>query len=185
MDRGRDSESRDVKPSRLMGRDEIKRYLRLVGRFLHEQSLTGEILIVGGGYMTVVLRQREATKDVDAYFATHAEAIRRAAARVAEEEHLSPDWLNDAVKGFLYAQPQTTLWFECPGLRVYTPEMPYIFAMKAFSGRPEDVPDLIALRDSLGINSVDEALEIVERYIPERLLTPRVRLLIEVILEEA
>lgn len=167
-----------------MGRDEITQYLRLLGRYLHEQGLTGEILLAGGAYMTLVLRQREATKDVDAYFAVHAEAIREAAARVAQEKQLRPDWLNDAVKGFFYTQPDTTLWLEFPGLRVYVPDMSYVFAMKAVAGRPEDVRDLRALRDSLGLASAGEALEIVTRYVPERLLTPRVRYLIEGIFDE-
>ncbi len=168
-----------------MNRDEIEENLCRVGSHLHEQGLTGEILLVGGAYMTLVLRQREATKDVDAYFAAHAEAIREAAARVALENGLPADWLNDAVKGFIYAQPEMTLWLECPGLRVYAPHPSYIFAMKAVAGRPEDLRDLRALRDSLRLTTGAEALEIVTRYVPERLLTPRVQYLIEDLFDEA
>ena len=168
-----------------MNRVEIEGHLQRVGRYLDEQRLTGEILLVGGAYMTLVLRKRDATKDVDAYFAAHAEAIREAAARVAREEGLPADWLNDAVKGFLYAQPQmTTLWLECPGLRVYAPDPAYVFAMKAVAGRPEDLRDLRALRDSLGLASAAEALAIVTRYVPERLLTPRLQYLIEDLFDE-
>lgn len=104
-----------------MHRDAIERYLREVGRHLNEAGLTGEILILGGAYMTLVLRQREATKDVDAYFAENAAAIREAASRVAEEHGLPRDWLNDAVKGFLYTQSESTPWLECPGLRAFIP----------------------------------------------------------------
>jgi hypothetical protein len=39
-----------------IGREAIERYLRLVGRYLVERNLTGEILLVGGAYMTLVLR---------------------------------------------------------------------------------------------------------------------------------
>ena len=127
-------------------REEIDQNLRRVGHYLDEQRLVGEIMLVGGAYMTLVLQRREATKDVDAYFATHADAIRRAAIRVSNETGLPPDWLNDAVKGFFYSQPETTLWLECPGLRVYAPSPDYIFAMKAFAGRPEDLRDLASLR---------------------------------------
>lgn len=164
---------------RPMDRDEIEQFLRLVGTYLYEQGLTGEVLIVGGAYMSLVLRRRETTKDVDAYFAANAEAIRQAAARVALEKGLPAGWLNDAVKGFLYTQPETTLWLECPGLRVYAPHPSYIFAMKAIAGRPEDLNDLRALRETLGLASADEALGLVTRYVPERLLTPRVQYLIE------
>jgi hypothetical protein len=134
--------------------------------------------------MTLVLRQREATKDVDAYFAANAEALRKAAARVAEAQGLRADWLNDAVKGFMYTQPETTLWLECPGLRVYAPQPAYIFAMKAVAGRPEDLADLHALRDVLGLTTASEALEIVSHYVPERLRTPRIRYLIEGLFDE-
>lgn len=167
-----------------MHRDEIERHLRQVGRYLDEQGLTGEILIVGGAYMTLVLRQREATRDVDAYFAANAAAIREAAARVAQEQGLPTDWLNDAVKGFLYTQPPATQWVEYPGLRVYAPIPAYVFAMKALAGRPEDLRDLQALRAVLGLDSAAEALEIVGRYIPAYLLTPRVQYLIEDLFDE-
>lgn len=167
-----------------MHRDEIERYLRQVGRHLHDQNVTGEILILGGAYMTLVLRQREATRDVDAYFAANAAAIRDAAARVAREHGLPDDWLNDAVKGFLFVQPESVPWMECPGLRVYVPPPAYIFAMKALAGRPEDLRDLYALRDVLGLTSAAQALDVVARYVPPRLLTPRVQSLIEDLFDE-
>lgn len=162
-----------------ISRDAIARCLLRVGQILNEAGETGELLLVGGAYMTLVLRQRETTRDVDAYFATHADAIRAAAAVVGQEEHLPADWLNDAVKGFLYTQPGMSLWLEVPGLRIYAPDASYIFAMKAVAGRPEDIRDLRALRDIIGFTSVDEALAVVTRYVPDRLLAPRVRYLIE------
>ncbi|MBI2939485.1 MAG: hypothetical protein HYY04_03525 [Chloroflexi bacterium] len=162
-----------------MQRHEIERHLRQVGQYLHGQGLTGEILLLGGAYMTLVLRRREATKDVDAYFVAQAQAIREAAARVAQEEGLPADWLNDAVKGFVHISPDVTTWLECPGLRVYIPDPAYIFAMKAYAGRPQDLDDLRALRDLLGLTSSEEALDIVARYIPARLVPPRVQYLIE------
>lgn len=156
-----------------------------MGYYLSEQGLTGEILIVDGAYMTLVIRQRETTKDVDAYFATHPEAIRDAAARVAREKMLSADWLNDAVKGFLYTQPETTLRLEFPGLRVYAPHPAYVFAMKAVAGRPEDLRDLRALRDVLGLVSAEEALAVITRYVPERLRTPGMQYMIEDLFDDA
>jgi len=176
---GRGHNPTNVRRRGPLAREEIEESLRRVGHYLNEQGLVGEILLVGGAYMTLVLRRREATKDVDAYFATHADAIREAAAYVAGEKGLPADWLNDAVKGFFYAQPETTLWLECPGLRVYAPSPQYIFAMKAVAGRPEDLRDLRALREIIGLTSAVEGLAIVARYVPERLLTPRVQYLIE------
>jgi hypothetical protein len=167
-----------------MDRGEIERALRRVGELLAEQQLLGEILLLGGAYMTLVLRQREATKDVDAYFAVNTEAIRLAAHRAASELGLPSDWLNDAVKGFLYAQPEAELWLEAGGLRVYAPPPAYVFAMKAVAGRPQDLRDLEALRDLIGLRSADEALELVCQFVPERLLAPRVRYLVEGLFDE-
>ena len=62
-----------------INREQMERYLRRVGQYLHEKGLIGEILLVGGAYMTLVVRQRETTKDVDAYFAAPAEEVRDAA----------------------------------------------------------------------------------------------------------
>jgi hypothetical protein len=168
-----------------MDADKIEQSLRLLGGHLAERGLLGEILLVGGAYMTLVLRSREATKDVDAYFASEPAAIREAAIQVAREMSLPADWLNDAVKGFFYSQPDSNLWLECPGLRVYAPDAAYIFAMKAMAGRPEDVRDLRFLTDRLGLTSAEQALEILSRYIPERLLTPRVQFLVEDLFGEA
>lgn len=181
---GRGRGSRYAKHQGPMSREEIEENLRLVGHYLCEQGLIGEILLVGGAYMTLVLHRRETTKDVDAYFAAQAEAIRDAAARVAQEKGLPTDWLNDAVKGFVYSQPEMSLWLEYPGLRVYAPEPSYIFAMKAIAGRPADIRDLRSLRDILGLKSSSEALDVVTRYVPQRLLTPRVQYLIESLFDE-
>jgi predicted nucleotidyltransferase len=163
-----------------MDRSEIELYLREVGAELGQQGTTGEIVIVGGAFMTLVLRAREATKDVDAYLVPgSAPAIREAAEVVAGRHGLAADWLNDAVKGFFATSPDTVVWAEYPGLRVNAVTPDYMFAMKAIAGRPQDADDLRALAKALGIDSVAAALGLVTRHVPERLLTPRVRYLLE------
>ena len=120
--------------------------------------------------MALVLRARTTNKDVDAVIASDPKPMREAVARVAQRHALPADWLNDAVKGFIYKQPPTRLWAEYPGLRVYVPGTDYIFAMKADAARPEDRNDLLKLRDALGLRSAEEAMRIVERYVsPDRL----------------
>jgi predicted nucleotidyltransferase len=168
-----------------MRASEIESNLREVGAELAARDLIGEIVIVGGAYMTLVLRSRDATVDVDAYLAPeHAAAIREAARVVAGRHGLPDDWLNDAVKGFFATAPETVLWAEYPGLRVETVTPAYMLAMKAAAGRPQDVADLRTLIAHLGVGSADEALAIVERHIPERLLTVRTRLLVESLFED-
>ncbi|HEX6123411.1 MAG TPA: DUF6036 family nucleotidyltransferase [Ktedonobacterales bacterium] len=160
------------------------KYLELLGQELERQQLTGEIVIAGGAFMLLAIQNRETTKDIDAYFATEPQAIREAAKIIAAREGLPEDWLNDGVKGFFYQLPPTQPWAEYPGLRVYTVSPEYAFAMKAIAGRPEDVSDLRALIEHLHLSSADAALEIVERYVPQRILTPRTQYLIETLFED-
>lgn len=170
-----------------MKRSEIERNLRALGQKLLARGVTGEILIVGGAYMLLVLANREATRDIDAYFAKDREAIRAAAAEVATERGLPGDWLNDAVKGFIRRQPRRTdLWASYPGLNIYVPDPEYIFAMKAEAARvgTSDIDDLRALIRKLNLKTVDQALAIVERYLPAAIRSMRTQLTIEAIFED-
>jgi predicted nucleotidyltransferase len=163
-----------------MQRAEIETHLRAVGAELANQGLIGEIVLAGGAFMTLVLRSREATLDVDAYFDPKTSgAIRAAALKVARQNGLPDDWLNDAVKGFFATPPLTTRWAEYPGLRVDALTPAYMLAMKAVAGRPQDLSDIEVLARHLGVTSSEGALAIVIEHVPERLLTPRVRYLLE------
>jgi hypothetical protein len=89
------------------------------------------------------------------------------------------------VKGFFFGTPPQELWAEYPGLRVFVAKPEYVLAMKAVAGRPQDVQDLVALIQRLGLSSARQALDIVERYVPEGALTPRVRYLLEDLFESS
>ncbi len=168
-----------------MQRDQIEGYLRAVGAELAAQGLIGEIVLAGGAFITLVLRSREATLDVDAYFDPEtSEAIHAAALKVARQHGLPDDWLNDAVKGFFASPPLVTRWAEYPGLRVGALTPAYMFAMKAVAGRPQDLPDIEVLARHLGVRSSERALAIVIEHVPERLLMPRVRYLLEELFDE-
>jgi predicted nucleotidyltransferase len=169
--------------------EDIVRNLELLGQELQQRGVTGEIIVAGGAFMLLTIRNRETTKDVDAYFVTEPQAIREAAAAVAAQEGLSPDWLNDGVQGFFQGffyeeKPPVDLWADYPGLRVYTVSPEYAFAMKAIAGRPEDIPDLEALKEKLHLTSAEEGLQIVAKYVPLRLIRPRTQYLIETLFEQ-
>ena len=167
-----------------MRTDDIVRNLKLLGQELELRGVTGEILIAGGAFMLLVIQNRDTTKDIDAYFATESQAIREAAQVIAEREGLSPDWLNDGVKGFFYQTPPMEKWADYPGLRVYTVSPDYAFALKAIAGRPEDVADLEALKAYLKLASAQEAIAIVEKYVPQRLVPARTQYLLETMFDE-
>jgi predicted nucleotidyltransferase len=162
-----------------MNGQDIQKYLRMVGEELNQRQVTGEIVLVGGAVMLLIIGNRQATKDIYAYLATNPQMIRDAAQVVAQREGLPPDWLNDGVKGFFYTQPPITLWMDVPGLKVYVADPDYVLAMKALAGRPEDVADIQALAQHLGLTTAQEILAIVTKYIPMSQLTPRTQLLIQ------
>lgn len=173
-------------PLRMLNRDDIESNLRAVGEKLAAKQLIGEIMIVGGAFMLLVVKNRDATKDIDAYLVAESQAIRQAVEEVATERSLASDWLNDAVKGFMYSTPSTKLIEEYPGLKVYAPNPEYVFAMKAEASRLDssDIDDLRALRNLLKLKTLDEALEIVEKYIPSKLRSPKTALVLETIFSE-
>ena len=80
---------------------------------------------------------RRSTRDLDAIFVP-TDSVRRAAAIVADREGLDPDWLNDAVKGFLPGPDANAVrYFEAPGLVVDVASAEYLLAMKLFSSSVE------------------------------------------------
>ena len=158
-----------------MNSGEILRYLQMVGEELHKEGTRGDIVLAGGAVMLLVVRSRKMTKDVDAYLGERSEIVRAAAKRVALREGLSEDWLNDGVKGFFYGTPPQTTVANFPGLRVYSVTPEYMVAMKAVAGRPEDIADLRHLVRFLQLTSAEQVLNIVEQYVPPRLLTTKIQ----------
>jgi predicted nucleotidyltransferase len=167
-----------------VNRQDIEKYLRMLGQELLQKQVTGEILLAGGAVMLLKVQNREVTKDIDAYFnPEHAEIIREAIKAVADKEGLPFDWINDGVKGFFYTQPPMEQWAEFPGIRIYTPTLDYLLAMKLVAGRPQDIEDIKALAQELHLSGSEEALDIVKKYIPEQLLVPRIEYMIHEIFE--
>jgi hypothetical protein len=115
------------------------------------------------------------------------ESVRRAAASVADREGLDPDWLNDAVKGFLPGpDPNAVRYFEAPGLLVDVASAEYLLAMKLFSSRVEtDAEDIALLYREVGYHTVDEGLALVERSYPGRPIAAKVQFLLDTALRLA
>ena len=92
-----------------MDKNDIGRYLKMLGKELSIHGRKGAILLVGGAVMVLIIGNRRSTRNIDASFEQEAVAIRAAISEIAYRERLPPDWLNDGAKGFLYSSPPVTL----------------------------------------------------------------------------
>jgi hypothetical protein len=165
--------------------DDIRRLFGELASELDAAGQRAEIFLVGGAAIALCFDARRATRDLDAVFAP-TDSVRRAAASVAEREGLDPDWLNDAVKGFLPGpDPNAVRYFEAPGLLVDVASAEYLLAaMKLFSSRAEtDADDIALLYREVGYHTVEEGVALVERSYPGRPIAAKVQFLLEEILQ--
>lgn len=131
--------------------------------------------------MALAYNTRRSTRDIDGVFEPKQivyDAARRVAAR---EPNLPDDWLNDAVKAFLLGEdPDATVTFDHPGLRVRVASPRYLFTMKVVASRVErDTDDIATLYRLARFASVDDALGYVEGAYPHLKLQPKVQYLLE------
>lgn len=166
-----------------MNRPEMIKYLELLNEELAKNNHHAEIVLAGGAVMLLVIQNREMTKDIDAYFGDGSEHVRKALKKVAINEGLPDDWLNDGVKGFFYGTPPQEQFASLSHLDIYTVDPRYMIAMKAVAARAQDVHDLKALIHYVGLKKASDVLALIETYIPPQLLKPQVQYLIEAIFE--
>ncbi len=165
--------------------DDIRRRLDLLSEELGAVQVEGELYLVGGAVMCLAFDARPATRSIDALFRPTRE-VREAAARVADRAGVPRGWLNDAVKGFLDERGDFDPFLALPNLSVFIARPEYLLAMKCASMRLaeefRDLDDVRYLLRYLNVTSVDQALEIVTRYVDEDRLMPKTRLALEELL---
>ncbi|MBI3890436.1 MAG: hypothetical protein HY303_02775 [Candidatus Wallbacteria bacterium] len=158
-----------MQPRAKLTRAEIRRLLQLLDAELAAQAVEGELCLVGGAVMCLVLDARDATRDVD-----------------GPKAGVSESWLNDAVKGFLSARGEFEAYLELPNLRVFVARPEYLLAMKCaamwLGEEFHDLEDVRYLLRYLNISTVEEALVVVTRYFDAKQLLPKVRLALEELL---
>ncbi len=147
---------------------------------LDRKGVRGEMFVVGGSAMALAYNTRRATRDMDAVFEPKS-VVYEAARRVAEQRGLDPEWLNDAVKGFLPGEDtDVTLLFERPGLAVRVASPRYLLAMKAMAARVErDEDDIRRLFGICGLRSAREGLDLIQETYPDMAIQPKMRYLLE------
>ncbi len=173
-------------------RETILRGLQALSDALGTQGVTGEVCLFGGTVMVLAFNARLSTKDVDALFQP-AQTIRAIASRIADEQHLPADWLNDGVKGFVSARHETTAENlpQFAHLRVTMPVPEYLLAMKCMAARiggtssePSDVADIVFLIRYLKLPSAQAVLTCVSEYYPANRISPKTQYLVEGLFDE-
>ena len=148
---------------------DMRRLFGLLNEELAGADTRGELYLAGGAVMCLAHAARPSTEDVDAYFRP-AREVREAARRVSARAGVSPDWLNDAVKGFLSDRGDYQPWLELDHLRVMVAQPEYLFAMKCLAFRIgaafHDEDDIRYLLRLLDISKLSRAKEIITRYYP-------------------
>ena len=148
---------------------DIRRLFALLNDELRATGTEGELFLVGGAVMCLAYAARPSTQDVDGLFRP-ARQVREAAARVAVHAGVSPDWLNDGVKGFLSDRGEFSLFIEFDHLRVMVALPEYMLAMKCLALRigaeSHDEDDIRYLLRHLALGSYEQAVAIITRYYP-------------------
>ena len=169
----------------MLSKDQILKCLSELGEELAALGMQGEILLAGGASMCLVHEARDMTKDVDALYEPKT-IINSIAINIAERNGLPRDWLNDGVKGFIGANASTEEFMCLCGLRVQTVSAEYLLAMKLMSARygEKDYDDIRFLIKKLGINSKEQAYDIVQAYFAQNQIMPKTKYIIEEIISE-
>jgi hypothetical protein len=151
----------------VLGRDRIRKLLSMLDAEMGKLDAKGEIFLLGGAVMCLVLNARAATEDVDALFLPTSK-LRTAAARVAHDQDLPADWLNDAAKGFLSEHGEFTPFLQLEHLTVSTATPEYLLAMKCLAMRLgaefHDETDVRFLLRYLNVETYDRAVDIIRRF---------------------
>ena len=169
----------------MLTRDRILSLFAELNDELCRAGMRGEVFIVGGAAMVVAYDARPATRDVDGIWRPSME-LRAAAARVAgRHDDIEPDWLNDGVKGFLPAEDRgkARVLYDDECLSVSVPSPEYLLATKLLASRvSRDEDDILTLYRICGLTTVDQGLDLLERYYPGRPIESKVGFFLEELL---
>jgi hypothetical protein len=126
-----------------LDRAKIEEAFRIMGRYLLERGVLGEITIYGGSAILFQFDWRRTSEDVDARIISgeHHGLVTQAAQQAAKQLDLPQSWLNESVAMYARRQEQDSDRIfvgvypspERVGLRVVAAKPSYILAMKLSS----------------------------------------------------
>ena len=172
---------------------EFLKYLSELSNQLADADKKVEMLLAGGGAMSLYYSAREQTKDLDVFFNTaQRQYVLEAARQVAGKLQIKHEWLNDDVSPYISKQilDDAQDFISLPNIEIKVVSAPAMLAMKARAGRfgpdERDSGDIKFLVKLLGINSICEVSRLVDYYIPSQYatITPSSEMKIELIIDE-
>lgn len=171
-------------------RNKIETLLSILSDRLCVKGVKGQLFLVGGGAIAIAFNPERWTRDLDALFEPKS-LIYSESKAIARENSIPEDWLNDAVKSFqLGEDPDATVFFDKPGLKVSVASPKCLLAMKLASSRvDDDVEDIRTLLTFCGYPNgikIDEIVEdLVQRWpILENRWLPKAQYILQELLNE-
>jgi hypothetical protein len=168
-----------------MDRNELLKYLEILGKELEKKGIQGDIIVTGGAAMCLAHSARDATKDIDALYEPKNE-INALVKDIAGQYGLPTGWLNDSVKGFIGSNIETAEFMRLGNLKIFTVTPEYLLAMKLMSSRVEgqDYNDIKFLMRKLNIKTYKDAESVIGRFFTPDKVLPKTKYVIEQSLEE-
>jgi hypothetical protein len=167
--------------------DVVVSAFEVMGRYLRERGVLGEIAVYGGTAIMLQFDWRKATEDVDAVIRAGERegVVKDAVIYAALRLGLPDDWLNNYVGSFT-PETEPEAFFsvygayprgETPGLRVFLARPEYICAMKLKALRRDsvgerDFDDAVALARVIGLSTADQLAHLFSSFFPEEKLDP-------------
>lgn len=151
-----------------LSKEEIIKYFGLLNDELKIRNENGEIIICGDAALILMYNARSSTKDIDALYKPK-QKINEIIKNFSQKYHLESDWLNDSAKVFFAPTMKTKIYKKYSNLTVKCFDTESLLALKLTSARDltNDENDAITLMKNLKLKNVDEALNIIEKHIPE------------------
>jgi hypothetical protein len=159
----------------------------VMGRYLMERGIIGEIAVYGGTAILLQFAWRKATEDVDVMIRAgdREGAVKDAAAFAGLSLGLPDDWLNNYVEAFT-PEAESHAFFsaygayprgETPGLRVFLAKPEYLCAMKLKALQREtvddrDFEDAVRLARGIGLDEVDSLRALFASIFPGETMHP-------------
>ena len=181
-----------------LDRAKIEEAFRIMGQYLLDRKTLGEIAIYGGSAILFQFDWRKTSIDVDARVTSERNhgIIIDAVHEAAKQLNLPRSWLNENVAAYtrrgeaeadriavgLYPSPERF------GLRVTAAKPEYLLAMKLkalerVTADDRDFQDAVRIGAACGIASVDQILNVFQRFFGDEALSVTARLRLSELME--